>query len=173
MFEAVLYDQYAQHERGVYDEDRLAKVSQKRTRLFRRRARELAKADEAEMVAWLSNGSPDPDMPASREEEPPEDLPLDQSAKSLRIEEAASTSTTFKDRFDSSFFNLNNEVVLGDDEEDDGPPNDDYHLDQQGMHLDCDDFADVQLDSYTSLDQRLEQQYRSEMSERLMARICR
>ena len=184
--EAVLYDQYYQHERGIYDEDRLAKVSQKRTRQFRRRARELAKADEAEMIAWLSE-----DMSASQGaneddsdncDDEPRDHPMDQSSKSLRIEEAvlppptsttASASTTFKDKFDNNF---NNEVAV--DEEVGGQPNHHHHhhhhprSDCQGMNLDCDDFADVNLDSYTSLDQRLEQQYHREMSERLMARIC-
>lgn len=179
--DAVIYDQYYQHERGMYDEDRLAKVSQKRTRPFRRRARELAKADEAEMVAWLGQDQ-DQDMPTPRSRacseggKPQEDPPMDQSSKSLRIEEVVSTSTTFKDKFDNDFFNFNNEVALVDDDEENGHPNDrhhNHHQDQQGMHLDCDDFADVNLDSYTSLDQRLEQQYHREMSERLMARICR
>ena len=181
--EAVLYDQYYQHERGVYDEDRLAKVSQKRTRQFRRKARELAKADEAEMVAWLSQ-----DMSASQGaneddddncDDEPRDHPMDQSSKSLRIEEAvlppastsASASTTFKDTSDNNF---NNEVAVDDDkDEEDGHASNHHHSDRQAMNLDCDDFADVNLDSYTSLDQRLEQQYHREMSERLMARICK
>lgn len=189
--EAVLYDQYYQHERGIYDEDRLAWVSQKRTRQFRRRARELAKADEAEMVAWLSRDGPvasrrvgddddDGGDDDDDDEEEPRDHPMDQSSKSLCIEEAvlppptspftsATASATFKDKFDSNF---RDEVVVDDDDNvhGDEPPSHDQDQ-QRGMNLECDDFADVNLDSYTSLDQRLEQQYHREMSERLMARM--
>jgi len=64
--EAILVEQYQQQERreeeGCYepfalDDERLARVSKKLSKPFRRRARDLALADEAEMVQWLPSFS--------------------------------------------------------------------------------------------------------------------
>lgn len=76
--EAVLIEQYQQQERreeeGCYepfalDDERLARVSKKLSKPFRRRARDLALADEAEMVQWLPSSRRNDDRPEQEQDD--------------------------------------------------------------------------------------------------------